>query len=117
VAQLLRVRRLAADQWQARHASAFLINGDNRLDRAEIAKVVDQLSQLRRAFDVAPEQNEAARLHAPKHFRAGGVEFFAGNAAEYQLTERTVVHNLRNLDVDLGSATKKAVRMRKIGIY
>ena len=33
------------------------------------------------------------------------------------MTERTVVHNLRNLDVDLGSATKKAIRMKKIGIY
>jgi len=31
----------------------------------------------------------------------------------FKLTERTVVHNLRNLDVDLGSATKKAVRMKK----
>jgi nicotinate-nucleotide adenylyltransferase len=35
----------------------------------------------------------------------------------FKLTERTVVHNLRNLDVDLGSATKKAVGMKKIGIY
>jgi nicotinate-nucleotide adenylyltransferase len=33
------------------------------------------------------------------------------------LTERTVVHNVRNLDVDVGGANKKAVRMRKIGIY
>ncbi len=49
-----------------------------------------QLSQLRRGLDVAPEKNEAARLHAPKHFRAGGVELFAGNAAEDELTERII---------------------------
>ena len=88
VAQLLRVRRLAADQAQPRNAAAFLIDGDDRFDFAEIAQIVDQLSQLRRAFDVAPEKNESARLNAPKHFRAGGIEFLAGNAAEDQLTER-----------------------------
>src|SRR5437867_10183835 len=117
VAQLLRVRRLAADQSQARHAPALLIDGNDRLDLAEIAQIVDQLSQLRRAFDVAPEKNEPARLDAAKHFRARSIEFFSRDAAEYQLTERTVVHNLRNLDVDLGSATKEALGMRKIGIY
>jgi len=80
-------------------------------------QVVDQFPQLRRAFDVASEENEPARLHSPEQFGTSGVQFFSGDAAEYQLTERTVVHNFRNLDVDLGGATKKAVSMRKIGIY
>jgi len=33
------------------------------------------------------------------------------------LTERTVVHNFGNLDVDPDGANEKAVGMRKIGIY
>jgi len=76
---------LGADQAQSRNAAAFLIDGDDRLDLAQIAQVVDQLSQLRRTFDVAPEQNEPARLDAPKHFRTGGVELFAGNTAQDEL--------------------------------
>src|SRR5438874_2431047 len=63
VAQLLRVRRLAAEQSQARNAPAFLIDGNDRFRFAQIAQIVDQLSQLPRAFDVAPEKNEPARLH------------------------------------------------------
>src|SRR5437762_10316482 len=51
IAQLLRVRGLAADQTQTRNAAAFLIDGDNRFDLTQIAQVVDQLSQLRRGLD------------------------------------------------------------------
>src|SRR5436305_3471124 len=98
VAQLLGVRWLGADQTQARHASAFLVDGDDRLGFAQIAQIVDQLSQLRRALNVAPKKNESARLHAPKHFRARRVEFLPGNAAKYELAERIIlVHYGRRL--------------------
>src|SRR5439155_24929090 len=45
VAQLLRVRRLAADQSQARNAPAFLIDGNVRFRFAEVAQMVVQLAQ------------------------------------------------------------------------
>src|SRR5689334_5606639 len=60
VAQLLRVWWLAADQSQTRNAAAFLIDGDDWLDLAQIAQIVDQFSQLRSALNVAPEKNESA---------------------------------------------------------
>ena len=66
LAQLLRVRRLVADQPQPRNAAAFLVDRDDRLDVAEIAQIVDQLPQLRRARDVAAEKDEAAGLDAPE---------------------------------------------------
>ena len=66
VAQLLRVRRLVADQPQARNAAALLVDRDDRLDFAEIAQVIDQLPELRRALNVAPEENEPARLDPTK---------------------------------------------------
>src|SRR5260370_41173175 len=92
VAQLLRVRRFASDQSQARYAPTLLIDGDDRFRFAQIAQVIDQFAQLGRAFDVAPEKNEPARLHTPEQFGAGGIEFLSGNAAEYQLTERITLH-------------------------
>ena len=52
-------------------------------ERAEI----DQLAQLRRALDVAPEQDETTRLYAPKQFHGFRVEFFTRNAREDELTE------------------------------
>src|SRR6266568_1736936 len=87
VPQLLRIRRFAPDQSQARHASAFLIDRDDRFCRTQITQVVDQFAQLRRGFDVATEKNESARLNAPEQFGTDGIEFFPRNAAEYQLTE------------------------------
>src|SRR5262249_19056497 len=92
VTQLLGVWRLASDQAQSRNAAAFLVDRDDWFNRTQSSQVIDQLPQLRRAFDVPPEKNEAARLDAPEHFRTGGVERFSRNAAEYQLTDRTVVH-------------------------
>ena len=69
LAQLLRVRRFVADQAQPRNASTFLVDRDDRLDRAQIAEIVDQLPQLSRAFDVSPENNKPARLDPSKKRR------------------------------------------------
>src|SRR5437870_12546118 len=63
VAQLLRVRRLVADQTQSRNATALLIDGDDGLDFAQIAQIVEELPELRGAFDIPAEKNERARLH------------------------------------------------------
>jgi hypothetical protein len=87
VAQLLRIGWLVPNQTQSRDPAAFLVDRDNRLAFTETTQIIDQLAQLRRAFDVAPEQDETARLYAPKQFHGFGVEFFTGNAREDELTE------------------------------
>src|SRR5205085_12197286 len=92
VTQLLRIRRLVADQSQTRNAAAFLIDGDDRLSVAQIAQVIDQLSQLRRAFDIAAEKNKPTGLNSSKERGRVRIEFFAGNTGEYQLTKRITVH-------------------------
>ena len=86
LAQLLRVRRFVADQTQPRNAPAFLVDGDDRLNRAQVAQVVDQLPQLSRAFDVAPKDNEPTRLHPSKKRRRPRIEFGSGHAGKDQLT-------------------------------
>src|SRR5581483_512845 len=65
-AELLRIWRLVADQSQTRHAPAFLIDRDDRLDLAQVAQIVDEFPQLRSALDISTEQNERARLHFAK---------------------------------------------------
>ncbi len=94
VAQLLGVWRLVADQTQPRDAPTFLVDGDDRLDLAQLAQIIDQSAQLHRALDVAPEKNEAARLYALKQLCRLRIEHFAGHAGEDQLTERIVPHIL-----------------------
>ncbi len=66
IAQLLRVRRFVSDAPQSRDASAFLIDRDDWLYVAQIAQIIDELSQLRRALKIAAEKNVRSRLHAPK---------------------------------------------------
>ena len=75
VAQLLRIRRFLADQPQARNASTFLIDGDDRLDLRDITQIVDQLSQLFGLLDVASEKDKPARLHAAEHGSGVRIEF------------------------------------------
>src|SRR5207237_388531 len=58
VPQLLRVRRFASDQSQARYAPTLLIDGDDRFRFAQIAQVIDQFAQLGCAFDVSSEKLE-----------------------------------------------------------
>ena len=86
IALLLCTRRLLPDQAQTRDATAFLIDRDDRLDRAQVAQVVDQLAQLHRASDVASEEDKAARLHLAKKRGGCEVEFLARNTGEDQLT-------------------------------
>src|SRR5436309_7735941 len=66
ITQLLRVRRFVSDAPQSREASAFLINRNNGLDLAQVAQIVDELSQLCPTLEIASEKNVCPRLHAPK---------------------------------------------------
>src|ERR1700693_6284048 len=110
VAQLLRVRRFAADQSQTRNAAAFLIDGDDRLDLAEITQIIDQLSQLRSALAVAPEKNETHWLDASKHFRACGIKLLARNAAQNELTRWIGAHDFEQpLTIALGGASRTGI--------
>src|SRR2546423_1076274 len=69
IAELLRIRRLVPDQPQPGNATALLVDRDDRFDFADIAQIVDQFPKLRRALNVAPEKDEAARLDAAKERR------------------------------------------------
>src|SRR5215208_2657625 len=77
-AQLLRVRRFVSDTPQSRHASAFLIDCDDRLDVAQVAQIVDELPELRRAREIASKENVCTRLYAPTQTGCFRIEFFAG---------------------------------------
>src|SRR5712691_5531794 len=76
LAQLLRVRRFVSDAPQSRHAPAFLIDRNNRLDVAQVAQIVDELSELRPALEIASEENECSRLHASEQPGCFHIEFF-----------------------------------------
>jgi hypothetical protein len=92
VAQLLCVWRLVANKAQSRDAASFLVDGNNGLDLAKVAQIIDELSKLRCALDIASEKNERPGLHAPK--QAGGfrIEFFARNTGHDQLTKGNGLH-------------------------
>src|SRR6266568_3177061 len=92
IAQLLRVRRFVSDAPQPRHASAFLIDCDDGLDVTQVAQIVDELSKLRRALEIASEENVCPRLHAPKQTGCFRIEFFSGNTRHDQLTKPVSVH-------------------------
>ena len=117
VTQLLRVRRLVSDQTQTRDAAAFLIDRDDRLDFAQIAQIIDELSQLRSARDVATEKNKRAWLHFSKQLCRFGIEFLAGNPSHDQLTKRIAFHTFRNVDVDPARGKKSTFNVLKIAIY
>src|SRR5580765_7277418 len=57
IAQLLRVRRFVSDAPQSRDASAFLIDCNDWLDLADVAQIVDELSELCPTFEIASEEN------------------------------------------------------------
>ena len=92
--KLLRIGRFFADKAQTRDSAAFLVDRNDRLDRAQVAQVVDQFSQLRRAFDVATEKDVAARLHFAEEGGGGGIKFFPGNSGEDQLTRGSALHKV-----------------------
>src|SRR5437016_718410 len=87
VAQLLRGRRLVADQTQSRNATALLIDGDDGLDFAQVAQIVDELPELRGAFDISAEKNERARLHFAEKPGRRRLEFLSRHTRHDQLTE------------------------------
>jgi hypothetical protein len=92
IAQLLRVGRLVSDAPQPRNAAAFLIDCDDGLDVAQLTQIVDELSELRPALEIASEQNVSPGLHAPKQTGRFGIEFSAGNTRHYQLTNGIGLH-------------------------
>src|SRR6266404_475207 len=92
VAQLLRARRLTANQAQSRHTPAFLVDGNDRLDVAEVAQIIDKLSELRRTLDVACEKNKGTRLDASKQGGRFRIDFLARHTGHDQLTKRIVLH-------------------------
>ena len=75
LAELLGVGWFVADEAQARHPAAFLVDGDDRFGGAEFAQVVGELAQLPGGDDVAPEQDEAAGLQPAQARRGGRVQF------------------------------------------
>ncbi len=79
---MLRIGRFVPDQAQPRNAPAFLVDRDDRLDRTQIAEIVDQLLELSGTDDVAAENNEAAGLHASEKRGGLRVELSAGDADE-----------------------------------
>src|SRR5262249_9543349 len=81
-----------SDKAQPRDAPAFLIDCDDRLDVAQVAQIINQLSELRGAFDVASEEDERPWLHAPKQARCFGIEFFTRHTGHDQLTKRIGLH-------------------------
>jgi hypothetical protein len=92
LAQLLRVRRFVSDAPQSRDASAFLIDCDDGLDLAQVAQIVDELSELRRARKVTSEDNVCPRLDAAKQTGRFRIEFFSGNTRHDQLTNGIRLH-------------------------
>lgn len=94
IAQLLGVRRLVPDQTEARNAAALLVDRDDRLGLAEIAQIVDQFPQLRRALDVPAKQNEAARLDPAKKLGTLRIELVSGNAGQNKLSKRISGHGV-----------------------
>jgi hypothetical protein len=92
IAQLLRVRRFISNQTQTRDPTTFLVDGDNWLDLAEVAQVVDQFSKLDRAGNVPTEKDEAAGLDAPEKHGRLAVQFRAGNTAKKELSQLVLLH-------------------------
>src|SRR5882724_10220442 len=66
LAQLLRVRWFVSDPPQSRHAPTFLIDCNDGLDLAQVAQIVDELSELRPILEIASEENVCPGLHASK---------------------------------------------------
>src|SRR5512132_3786430 len=60
ISQLLRVRRFVSDAPESRDAAALLIDCDDGLDVAQLTQIVDELSELRRALEIASEENECS---------------------------------------------------------
>jgi hypothetical protein len=92
VAQLLCAWWFVTNQAQPRDASAFLVDRNDRFDLTKVAQIVDELSELGSALDVASEKNERARLHTPK--QAGGlrIKFLAGHTGHNELTKPVSIH-------------------------
>ncbi len=79
IPQLLGIRRLTPNETNTRNSPTFLVNCDKGLDITEITKVIYQLPQLLRRFDVAPKQYKTTRLKLFKTGSGFGVEFRSRN--------------------------------------
>src|SRR5262249_52977372 len=92
LAKLLRIRRFVSDPPQTRDAPSFLINRNDRLDLAQVAQVVDEISKLRGAFEIASKENKCSWLDAPKQARCFRIKFFAGHTGHDELTKGIALH-------------------------
>jgi hypothetical protein len=90
VTKLVCVRRFVTDEFEARDASAFLIDSDDGRYVREVFQIVDEFPQLGGRFDVSSEKDESSGLNAPEGGGCFGVEGGSGHAGEEELTEGVV---------------------------
>jgi hypothetical protein len=86
-AQLLGIGRLVANIAQPRNAPAFLVDGDDGFDLAQVPQVIAELSQLRGILQVPAEENETAGLELFEPRGGGTVEFRGGDSSEKKLAK------------------------------
>ena len=80
--ELLGIGWLAANEAEAGNATALLIDRDEGLDLAEVAQIVDELSQLIRRLDISTEENKSSRLEFAEFSRRFRIEFRSRHAGE-----------------------------------
>src|SRR5271165_7422474 len=84
--ELLRIGRFTPYQLKARDSSAFLVDRDDRFDLRKIAQVIDQLTELKRGLDVAPEQNVTTRLRSLEKLGRLRIQFISRDTDKQKLT-------------------------------
>jgi len=93
VPELLCVGRFVSDEPEPRNAPPFLVDRDDWLDRAGIAQIVDQFSELGGRFDIAAEQNKSPGLESADQGGKFGIESFARNSKQQGLAGMMGLHN------------------------
>jgi hypothetical protein len=114
LAKLLGIRGLGANEAEARHAAALLVDGDERLDVREVAKVVDELAQLFGGVDITAEENKSPRLEFFEAIGGFDVQFRSGHAREEKLAE--VVHGGWE-EVESGKVKRKSFDREMMVLY
>jgi hypothetical protein len=77
--QLLSTGRFIANQFQARNATAFLIDRNDRFDPGQISQIIDQFAKLIRGPDVPAKKDEPSRLNFSEDFCRLRVKLRTGN--------------------------------------
>jgi hypothetical protein len=84
--ELLRVGRFVADQFEPRDPASFLVNGNDRLDLRQIAKIIYQPTKLPRRLDVPSEENIPSGLDSPEEEGRFGIKLDSGHTNKQELT-------------------------------